>query len=298
MPEEDIQCTTKAQLMQPDEIEAIAKVFIEMGVKKIRLTGGEPLVRKEFDDILTRLDQLPVALHMTTNGILLDRHLPALLNSKLRSINISLDTLNAETFFKIAKRNNFEQVMQNIELLLQHQFHVKINMVVMKGINDAEINDFVAWTLNKPVHIRFIEYMPFAGNHWENEKVVTENEILTSIAKEFEFIPLLKEKHATSNKFFVKNAAGTFAVISTMSHPFCGDCNRLRLTADGKFKNCLFSTSETDLLTLFRNNEPIKPVIIENLLQKKSKFGGQWDKDFNTINTAELKNRSMINIGG
>lgn len=298
MPEEDIVCASREQLMQPSEIETLARTFVEMGVNKIRLTGGEPLVRKEFDDILNRLAKLPVQLLLTTNGILINRHVETLKKSGMRSVNISLDTLNSTTFSKITRRNSFDQVMNNINLLLTEGFHVKINMVVMKGINEHEINDFVQWSIKEPVHVRFIEFMPFTGNHWQHEKVFTEQEILNSIASHHNFIPLLKEPNATANKFFIKEAKGTFAIISTMSHPFCGDCNRLRLTADGKLKNCLFSTSETDLLTPLRNKMPVQALIYQNIAQKKEKFGGQWDQGFEELNASELTNRSMINIGG
>lgn len=298
MPEEDIVCASREQLMQPSEIETLARTFVEMGVNKIRLTGGEPLVRKEFDDILTRLSKLPVQLLLTTNGILINRHLTTLKKSGIRSVNISLDTLNPDTFFKITRRNSFNEVMNNLHLLLAEGFHVKINMVVMKGVNEREINDFVRWSIKEPVHVRFIEFMPFTGNHWQQEKVFTEQEILHSIAAHHNFIPLLKEPHATANKFFVKEAKGSFAIISTMSHPFCGDCNRLRLTADGKLKNCLFSTSETDLLTPLRNQLPLEALIYENIAQKKEKLGGQWEQGFEYLNAEELTNRSMINIGG
>ena len=284
--------------MQTDEIVALAKTFVGLGVNKIRLTGGEPLVRKEFPEILRALSELPVQLTLTSNGVFLDKHLDLLESCGVRSINISLDTLNREKFILLTKRDNLEAVKANISKALELGFHVKVNMVVMKGINENEIIDFAEWSVYSPLHLRFIEFMPFTGNQWHHDKVFTRDQILQTIAGKFDFIPLGKEPHETAHKYFVKGAKGSFAIISTMSHPFCGDCNRLRLTADGKMRNCLFATHETDLLSALRNGEPAEPLIIQNLMQKKEKLGGQFDEQFEKIQPETLQNRSMIAIGG
>ncbi len=284
--------------MQTDEIVALAKTFVGLGVNKIRLTGGEPLVRKEFTEILRALSELPVQLTLTSNGVFLDKHLDLLKSCGVRSINISLDTLNREKFILLTKRDNLEAVKANISKALELGFHVKVNMVVMKGINENEIIDFAEWSVYSPLHLRFIEFMPFTGNQWHHDKVFTRDQILQTIAGKFDFIPLGKEPHETAHKYFVKGAKGSFAIISTMSHPFCGDCNRLRLTADGKMRNCLFATHETDLLSALRNGEPVEPLIIQNLMQKKEKLGGQFDEQFEKIQPETLQNRSMIAIGG
>jgi GTP 3',8-cyclase len=148
------------------------------------------------------------------------------------------------------------------------------------------------------VHVRFIEFMPFTGNKWENEKVFTLQEILDTVSNEFDVLPLEKEKHETAKKFIIPGHKGTFAVISTMSAPFCSDCNRMRLTADGKMKNCLFSQSETDLLTPLRNKEDILPLIYQSILDKKKALGGQFTTDTEHIDANKINNRSMITIGG
>lgn len=298
MPEEESHCTPHHQLMQKDEIYTLAKTFVNLGVNKIRLTGGEPLVRKEFPEILKALASLPVQLTLTSNGIFLDKYLSMLEDCGLRSLNISLDTLSREKFVLLTKRDHLEKVKTNIGEAVNRGFHVKVNMVVMNGINDNELLDFAEWSVNSPLHIRFIEFMPFAGNHWHHDKVFTRDQMLQTLAGKFDFIPLGKELHETAHKYFIKGAKGSFAVISTMSHPFCGDCNRLRLTADGKMRNCLFATHETDLLTALRSGEPIEPLIIENLKQKQQKLGGQFDEHFEKIQPETLQNRSMIAIGG
>ena len=212
--------------------------------------------------------------------------------------HVSLDTLNPEKFFKITRRDHFRQVWDNIQLLVREGFHVKVNVVMMKGMNEEEIIDFVEWTKTQPVHIRFIEFMPFSGNHWENEKVVSYQQILDTIAAQYDFIKLRDDANATAKKFKVYNHEGTFAIISTMSAPFCTTCNRMRLTADGKMKNCLFSKGEVDLLSAFRSGEDIMPMIEQCVIEKEEALGGQFTNDYEKIDADELTNRSMIRIGG
>ena len=298
MPEEEYQFTAPSKLMQAEEIESITKLFVQEGVNKIRLTGGEPLVRKDFADILARLAKLNIELTMTTNGTRLHEFVDAIKNSGIKSLNISLDTLQKDRYILMTKRDKQEQVMRNIQLMLDNGIGVKVNVVAMKGVNDEEINDFIRWTKDTPVHIRFIEFMPFDRNKWNMDKVITLQEILEKVKSEFEVESLDRLPHETAKKFSVPGHKGTFAVISTMSAPFCGDCNRMRLTADGKMKNCLFSQSETDLLGAFRNGDNIIPLIHQNIGDKKQALGGQFTTDMEKIETGSLHNRTMISIGG
>jgi GTP 3',8-cyclase len=298
MPDEDYAFTPDDRLMRSEDIEGLSRVFVELGVKKIRLTGGEPLLRTDAGDILRRLSQLPVQLTLTTNATRLHLHLDDLKASGVRSLNISLDTLDRIRFQMLTRRDRFDRVMGNILLALDEGFHVKMNMVVMKGLNDQEIGDFVALTREKPLHVRFIEFMPFSGNHWDAAKVFTWQDMLARISERFEYVPLAHEPNGTAKKYQVKDHAGTFAVISTMSAPFCGDCNRIRLTADGKMKNCLFSTRETDLLGPWKRGEDIRPLIHQCILEKKQMLGGQFTTDLGSVHADEMKNRSMITIGG
>ena len=298
MPEEDYQFTPSQQLMQVDEIEMIAKTFVQEGVKKIRLTGGEPLVRKDFAEILQKLAKLNVEITMTTNGTRLHEYVDVIKAAGIKSLNISLDTLQKDRFLLMTKRDKQQQVMRNIQLMLDNGINVKVNVVAMKGINEEEILDFVAWTKSTPVHIRFIEFMPFDGNKWNSDKVITLQQILEKITSKYEVESLERLPHETAKRFKVPGHAGTFAVISTMTAPFCGDCNRMRLTADGKMKNCLFSTSETDLLTALRNGTEINSLIHQNIGEKKQALGGQFTTDMDKIETNSLHNRTMISIGG
>jgi GTP 3',8-cyclase len=298
MPEEDHAFTPAARLMQAHEIEAIATTFVKLGVTKIRLTGGEPLVRKDADAIIRSLAKLPVTLTFTTNGTRLHEFATVFKEANIRSVNISLDTLDAEKFQVITRRNSFDRVWKNIHDLVDQGMHVKVNVVAMKGINDSEILDFIAWTKDVPVHVRFIEFMPFTGNHWMSDKVLSLQSILHTIEQRYSFLPLKGAANDTAKSFIVPGHAGTFAVISTMTSPFCNTCNRMRLTADGKLKNCLFSREETDLLTAFRNGEEIEPLIRQSIKNKAAERGGQFVDDMNELQSDKIQNRSMIAIGG
>ncbi|MCX2452275.1 GTP 3',8-cyclase MoaA [Pedobacter sp. PLR] len=298
MPEEEYDFTPASRLMQPEEILQLAKIFVAHGVKKIRLTGGEPLVRKDAAEIILALGQLPVELVITTNGTRIAEILPTLLQAGIKTINISLDTLQPEKFLLITRRDLFHQVRSNIELLLQHKLIVKINMVVMKGLNEEEIEDFILWTKHHPLQIRFIEFMPFSGNKWTSNKMFSLQEILASIAKDFAYIPVKGDAHDTAKHFMIPGHQGSFSIISTMTAPFCSTCNRMRLTADGKLKNCLFSDGETDLLTALRNNQEVLPLIQASIWAKKKELGGQLNTHFENLDAAAIHNRSMITIGG
>jgi GTP 3',8-cyclase len=298
MPEEDYDFTPAGRLMQAHEIEGIAKIFVAQGVDKIRLTGGEPLVRKDAADIILRLSKLPVNLSITTNGTRIHDFISVLKEAGIKSLNISLDTLQRDKFMLVTRRDQFNTVYNNIQLLLQEGFHVKVNMVVMKGMNEGEINDFVSWTKTEPVHVRFIEFMPFSGNRWTSNKVFTWQNILSVVGERYDILPLAAAAHDTAKKYIVPGHAGSFAVISTMSANFCDSCNRIRLTADGKLKNCLFAENETDLLTPFRQGADLLPLIQANIKLKARELGGQFTADFEKIHAEDIHNRSMITIGG
>lgn len=285
--------------MNADEIFAIAKVFVGLGIKKIRITGGEPLVRKEFRKIISLLSGLPVELVLSTNVVLIDEFVDDIENAGINSVNVSLDSLKQATFLSLTKRDFHQRVWTNILLLLERNFNVKVNTVAMKGMNDDEIVDFIRLTQNYPLHIRFIEYMPFMDNGWHKDKVITFEEIIALAKGKYDFEPLKIPQHSTSKDFKVKGAKGTFGVITTMSNPFCGDCNRLRLTADGKIKNCLFGKEEIDLLSGYRNNKDIKELILQSVQSKHAVMGGQFDKEGYLKTCADnIDNRSMVGIGG
>ena len=301
MPAEGIALTPKKELMTADEVFAIAQTFVNNGVDKIRLTGGEPLLRKDFPEIIEKLSQLETEISITTNGILIDRHIEVLKQFKVKKINLSLDTLVAAKFNTITLRNQFEKVIDNLHLLLNNDFKVKVNVVLIKGFNDNEIIDFINLTEFLPISIRFIEFMPFAGNQWDRSKMVSQTEILNQLSAHFSESNLEKlqdEKNFTAREFKIKDYLGSFGIISSITNPFCDGCNRIRLTANGKIKNCLFSNSETDLLTPYRNGEVIETTIASAIKNKKKVRAGMTtieDVDNPVLNQ---DNRSMIAIGG
>lgn len=297
MPSENISFYPNSKLMSADEIEIIAQKFVALGVKKIRLTGGEPLIRKDAADIIERLSRLPIELAITTNGYLLNRYLNLFKRLGLQSINVSLDTLQEEKFKGITQRDYYYTVRSNIQKALQMGFKIKVNTVVMKNVNEEEILDFVRWSERENVHIRFIEFMPFNGNKWDWSKVVSYQEILKTISDGIEVEKINDSPNDTAKNYTVKGGKGTFAVISSITAPFCGSCNRIRLTADGKLKNCLFSTSETDILSELRAGKNIGQFIQDNLFQKEAERGGL---NFDKKQDGELlqRGRNMAKIGG
>jgi molybdenum cofactor biosynthesis protein A len=300
MPENGVVLSPQSQLMTADEVFQIAALFVKNGVDKIRLTGGEPLLRKDFAEILTSMATLPVKLSITTNALLVDRHIETFKSCGLKDINVSLDTLNSTKFDAITKRDQFSKAMSNIELLIQEGFMVKLNVVLMKGFNDDEIIDFINYTRDKPITVRFIEFMPFDGNNWDKSKLVTFDEVLKAVNAHYakvgvESIP--NEKNFTARNYKIKNYKGSFGIISTVTNPFCDVCNRIRLTANGKLKNCLFSNGETPLLETFRQGKSIEGLIQQALHQKKSVRAGMTElEDFENLENHH--NRSMITIGG
>ena len=299
MPAEGIVLRDKSEFMTSEEIIEIASTFVKMGVKKIRLTGGEPLIKKDIVNILTQLSQLPIELTLTTNAVLVDKHIDTFKNVGMKSLNVSLDSLKAERMNAISRREYFARIIANIDLLIESEIDVKVNVVLMKGVNDDEILDFIEYTKFNKVDVRFIEFMPFSGNEWDRSKMVSLQEILDVANEQFPSIQKLEEKpNFTSRNYRVDGYVGTFGVISTVSNPFCDSCNRIRLTADGKVKNCLFSAEESDLLTQLRNGDDIRPVIRAAVASKKEKLAGM--DSFETEQGKEIfsKNRSMISIGG
>jgi cyclic pyranopterin phosphate synthase len=298
MPNEQVSFMTSSSLMRTEEIEKIALIFVALGVKKIRLTGGEPLVRKEFAQIVERLSNLPVELTLTTNGIHIDKYLSVFSDYDVRSINVSLDSMKPDVFRKITGRDQFDIVWRNIMALVERDFHVKVNVVALPGLIEEEIIDFIELTRNLPLHVRFIEFMPFPGNHWAHTKVVTTSRMLEIVNTTFDFDKLTDRPGETAKKYTVKGFTGTFAFITTMTEFFCGSCNRLRITADGKLKNCLFGKEETDLLSALRAGDDIVPLIERSVYRKNPVMGGQFGDGYEQVNTEMILNRNMVRIGG
>lgn len=301
MPEEGVPLSPRSHLMTYEEIYTLAQLFVKHGVTKIRLTGGEPLIRKDLPIILEKLASLPVQLTLTTNAVIVDKHIDSLKKFGVQGLNVSLDTLNKEKFLKITLRDDFDTVYKNIRLLITEGFKVKVNMVVMKGVNEDEVLDFIYLTKDLPIVVRFIEFMPFDGNKWNIDKTVSYAEIMAharSVFSEEQLIRLKDAPNDTSKNYQIKGYMGSWAVISTITNPFCDSCNRLRLTANGKLKNCLFSQSESDLLTALREGKEVEPIIEKAVVAKLKIRGGMDTPEKLQEPTTHSQNRSMITIGG
>tara|TARA_Y100000589_G_C27190195_1_gene644451 strand:+ start:3400 stop:4296 length:897 start_codon:yes stop_codon:yes gene_type:complete len=298
MPEEGVALRSKNEFMTSEEVIQIASAFVSLGIKKIRLTGGEPLIKKDFNNILHQLSRLGVEISITTNGILLHKHFDSILEAGVTKINISLDTLKRQKFNLITRRDYFDLVYENIQNSLLIFDEVKLNVVLIKGKNDNELIDFIDFTKENKVNIRFIEYMPFDGNNWRKELTVTQSEINNILQLNYgnKIVKLLDDNHSTSRNFKIEKHLGTFGFINTITNPFCDSCNRIRLTADGKLKNCLFSSNEMNLLYPLRSGKDIIPLIFKNINEKFRNHGGinSFEKDSHIYN----KNRTMIAIGG
>ncbi|MEX0929660.1 MAG: GTP 3',8-cyclase MoaA [Balneolales bacterium] len=291
MPEEGVDLTPGSNICSYEELLEIIDRFIELGVKKIRITGGEPLVRKRVEQIFEALGRRSPELAITTNGLLLDRFMDVFESCGLRNVNVSLDTLDPAKFMMITRRPGFEKVMKNIHALIDRGFHTKLNMVVMSGVNEDEIADFAALARDLPLVVRFIEFMPFDGNRWDNTKMVPATEIRSRIESRFTLHKDEDSLHDTTKHYRIKGFEGRIGIISSMSEQFCGSCNRIRLLANGSIKNCLFSGDETNLLQPLRNGENLEPIIRDSIYHKKARHAGMFE-------LAKSKNRSMITIGG
>ncbi len=297
MPEEDLDWTSPEDLLTDEEIIRIAKLFVEQGVTKIRLTGGEPLLRTNIEYIAKKLGSLPglKTLAITTNGLLLKRKLPALQSAGINLLNISLDTLRPNRFKEITRRDGLNLVLDAIDFAIEAGYSpVKINCVIMRGINEDEIIDFVELTRNKPVEVRFIEFMPFDGNRWNENRLVPHVEMLNRICRVYPIEILEFGRNETAKMYRVPGFLGQIGMITSMTDDFCEGCNRLRITADGHLKVCLFGRAEVNLQNAMRNG-----VSDENLLDLISTaVGSKHARHAGMHLIATSKNRPMITIGG
>ena len=301
MPEDGIPLSPRNYLMTYEEVYSIAKTFVDHGVTKIRLTGGEPFIRKDIHVILKKLASLGIELSITTNAVLVDKFIGVLKECEVKGINVSLDTLNRDKFTQITRRNEFERVYKNILLLIKEGFKVKINVVLIKGFNENEIINFIELSKHYPVTVRFIEFMPFNGNKWDLSKLVSYAQILDIVHAHYSKVSIKRIQDApndTSKNYKISDYQGSFSVISSVTNPFCDSCNRIRLTANGKLKNCLFSDGEEDVLTPLRQGKDIEPIIQRNIVSKKKIRNGLETIESFQEQDAHSKNRSMIAIGG
>ena len=297
MPEEGLQWLSRDEVLTFEEIERLAGIFVRrFGVDGIRLTAGEPTVRAHLDTLITKLAGLGVDLAMTTNGATLQNTAERYRTAGLNRINISLDSLDRARFEQMTRRDELHNVLAGIDAAIAAGFSpVKINTVIERGVNDDEIVDLAAFGRDCGVEVRFIEFMPLdATGHWVNDKVVGQDEIVERIAAVFPLEQMPARGAAPADRWRYTDGRGTVGVIPTVTKPFCGDCDRVRLTAEGQFRTCLFATDEFDLRAALRRGESDDEIAERIVRAVGTKWAGHRINQVTFIRPG----RSMSQIGG
>ncbi|ULT80111.1 hypothetical protein L3Y34_010596 [Caenorhabditis briggsae] len=278
MPAEGVPLKPKDKMLKNEEVLRLVKLFADHGIDKVRLTGGEPTIRKDIVQIVEGIASTPGVkdVGITTNGLVLPRFLPDLKNAGLTKVNISIDSLDRQKFAKMTRRDGFDKVWKSIELAQDYFPKVKLNVVVIRNQNENEIVDFVNLTANRNLDIRFIEFMPFGGNEFKNDNFYGYREILSLIVEKFgdDVIRLSDSPNDTTKAYKIEGFQGQFGFISSMSDHFCNTCNRLRITADGNLKVCLHGNSEVSLRDKIRDgssDEQLSEIIQKAVNNKKAR---------------------------
>jgi cyclic pyranopterin phosphate synthase len=279
MPAEGLPWLEREQILTFEEIERLVALMASIGVRDVRLTGGEPLVRRDFPELVAMLARTEGLddLSLTTNGYMLDRHAEALARAGLRRINVSLDSLSRDRFFQITRRDALPRVIAGLESLERYPqlAPVKVNCVAMRDFTEQEVIPFAQLARRKPYQVRFIEFMPLDADHsWSADRVLTGAEIRDLIDAVYPLEPLGRDHHATAKVYRFKDGRGEIGFVNPVSEPFCADCNRIRLTAEGKLRTCLFSLHETDLREPLRSgagDQELERIIREAVWRKELK---------------------------
>jgi cyclic pyranopterin phosphate synthase len=290
----------RAEILSFEEIERFARIVVGLGVDKLRITGGEPLVRRELSKLIAKLAAIDGVrdIGLTTNGILLAEQAQDLYDAGLRRLNVSLDALDAEKFQQITRREGFERVIEGIQAAQQVGFEpVKVNAISIRGLTEDQLVPLGEFARRTGVELRFIEFMPLdADNAWQRDKVFFAHEIIERLSSEI--MPLVpvdqNDKRAPAQEFVFADGVGRVGIIASVSRPFCQHCNRFRITADGKLRNCLFSLEETDVREMLRggaSDDDIAAAALDCVAAKK---------EGHEINTARFiqPDRPMYSIGG
>ncbi|MEV4736513.1 MULTISPECIES: GTP 3',8-cyclase MoaA [unclassified Microbacterium] len=266
MPEQGNEWLARTSILSTDEIEEVAQVAASLGIRTFRLTGGEPLLRADIVDVVRRVSRIegpdgPVEVAMTTNGITLAKRLPELIDAGLTRLNISIDTIDRQKFADLTRRDRLDDVLEGIAAAAASELRpLKLNAVAMRGVNDDELVDLVQFAMDVGAQLRFIEQMPLDSGHtWDRASMVTRGEILESLGARWRLDPVPGRGGAPAEKWRIDGGPHEVGVIASVTAPFCGACDRLRLTADGQFRNCLFSNSEYDLGAVLRESAASSP---------------------------------------
>jgi cyclic pyranopterin phosphate synthase len=279
MPAEGLPWLERSDVLTFEEIAQLVTLCASMGVRDIRLTGGEPLVRRGFPQLAAMLAGIPGIddLSVTTNGFLLERDAAALVDAGINRFNVSIDSLQQDRFYELTRRDALPQVLRGLEALaaFPEAHPIKINAVAIRDFTEDEVLPFAEFARREPYEVRFIEYMPLDADHaWTPGQVLSGDEIRAAIDAVYPLEPLPRERGATARVYRFADGAGRIGFINPVSEPFCGDCNRIRLTADGRLRTCLFSLNETDLRTPMRNgadDHELERIIREAVWRKELK---------------------------
>jgi GTP 3',8-cyclase len=256
MPAEGLPWLEREAVLQFEEIERLVGLLAAMGVTDVRLTGGEPLVRRDFPRLVEMLAPMVEDLSITTNGFLLERDAEALVRAGATRFNVSIDSLQRDRFYEMTRRDALPRVLRGLEVLagFPEAHPIKVNAVAMRGFTEDEVLPFASFAREHPYEVRFIEFMPLDADHaWTPDSVLTGAEVRALIEEHYPLEPTPREPHATARVYRFADGRGSIGFINPVSEPFCGDCNRIRLTADGKLRTCLFSLNETDLRAPLRD---------------------------------------------
>jgi len=297
MPAEGMEWLPRSELLTFEEIERVARVFVQrFGVDGVRLTGGEPTVRAHLPLLVSKLSALDVDLSMTTNGATFRLLAEDLRAAGLDRVNVSLDSLRRDRFLAITRRDELERVFDGIAAAKEAGFDpVKVNVVLERGMNDDEIVDFATWGREQHVAVRFIEFMPLdASGAWARDKVVSQDEILAAISAVYPLVPAPSRGAAPADRWLYADGKGDVGIIPSVTKPFCGDCDRVRLTAEGQLRTCLFETREFDLRAIVRNGGSDDDLAAEIVRAVGTKWAGHQIGQVTFIRP----NRSMSQIGG
>ncbi|HEV2771382.1 MAG TPA: GTP 3',8-cyclase MoaA [Thermoleophilaceae bacterium] len=257
LPAEGLPWLDRSEVLSFEEIERLVRLFARLGVTDVRLTGGEPLVRRDFPQLVGMLARIPGLqdLSLTTNGYLLERDAGALVAAGIGRVNVSIDSLQRDRFFQLTRRDSLPQVLRGLEALARHpQVHpIKVNAVAMRGFSEEEAIPFAEFARSTAFQVRFIEFMPLdADREWTPDAVLTGDELRRIIDSVHPLEERPRDPHATARVFRFRDGRGEIGFVNPVSEPFCDDCNRIRLTAEGKLRTCLFSVRETDLREALR----------------------------------------------
>ena len=285
-------------MLQPPEVRRIVDIVARLGVHKIRFTGGEPLLHPQIVSYVAYAKQAAIPhVHLTTHGVLLASKIDDLVAAGLSGVNISIDSLDEHTFRKITRRGFFDKVIAGIEGALKHDIVLKLNVVAMRNINDHEIDSFVEWTIKHNITVRFIELMPFDDKQiWKTGRFVQGKRLYTEFLRLYPSMQLCSGSQTEHHVLKLPHALGKIAIIPSYSRDICGRCNRFRITADGKIRNCLYAQSECDLLQLLRDGHSDAQIIdaIRQNISEKYKDG--WHAQ--QAEPAKGSRTSMSQIGG